>query len=1007
MTRQIAWIRIVTALICLLSSWNITAQKYYTKQYRVESGLPSDIIKASIQDSLGFFWIATDEGLVKYDGIQFTNFREKFHSNFVKGFHVTNDGRLLVYGDLDLKEIIHLRDTVYFKDLYAVDRTENDATLAYPKLIYEDSQNLLWVSESQAVVKLHKGAIKRYEFDINNRTTQFLRSFSLFEDRQNNLYTNSFQGNLFKFIPEKDKFEQMEINFPPDVEFVSVFDTTLIIGALSGIYSSPLLPDGGLLPPTLIKDIPMVSYIEPLGNDEYFVATRNEEHYIANFKKNEYYTFPYSINNLNHVYTSNEGDIWVSGNEGWFLIKENIFKQVNLDASDFIEAITEDPITKKIYYATNTTLYSYDKAKDVNSSLLKIPSGYFQSLIGTNEGVWISNAFKVLLFENGIIKKEYDFSDKKRFITGLSRDKEGKIWLVVPGMDKVHMIDRNGELKHFKIFIEEKAIINNLKTSEKGVYAVCPGIGKYLFFKDNQDTVFRNISLPIDFPEYDDFDVTDLVCDKEVLWLATSHGLMKYDFHSVSIVDLDERFNDLPIKSIHRFSKDKLLLANAFGLIIYDVKQNTYELYNESTGIPSNTITSRGFYVSQDSTIWIGTSKGLCFNKYSLTKNKKTPTPQIIQLIDKGKRAKLNHSNELSFNSFLTFQFSCITFPEDEVYFKYRILPEQKWTTITGNEFGFNANRSGEFSLEVIAKKNGAFSWSDPAHITFTIEKPFWQKWWFYLIGLIILLLLVALTTYAVSISNEKRNKKLQQLIDKRTEELRNSNDKLIRLNNEKNNLIGIVAHDLKNPINQIKGLLTIVKKTGKLDEDTKKNLQLVDSSASRMNEMIVKILDVNAIESEQLNVNIERENISEILGSVIDHFKTLAKEKRITLKQKIEADLYAKVDKNYLVQVLENLLSNAIKFSPFDKSIYIYLSAENDQIITEIKDEGPGISDEDKKRLFGKYQRLSAKPTGNEVSTGLGLMIAKKFVDAIDGNIWCESKIDQGTSFFVSFRKG
>ena len=112
------------------------------------------------------------------------------------------------------------------------------------------------------------------------------------------------------------------------------------------------------------------------------------------------------------------------------------------------------------------------------------------------------------------------------------------------------------------------------------------------------------------------------------------------------------------------------------------------------------------------------------------------------------------------------------------------------------------------------------------------------------------------------------------------------------------------------------------------------------------------------------------------------------------------------RADANYIDQVIENLLSNAIKFSPSNKNIYIHVSVTDTNALCEIRDEGPGLSEDDKKKLFSKYQKLSAKPTGNETSTGLGLSIVKKFVEAMNGEIWCESEIEKGASFFVKFER-
>lgn len=275
-------------------------------------------------------------------------------------------------------------------------------------------------------------------------------------------------------------------------------------------------------------------------------------------------------------------------------------------------------------------------------------------------------------------------------------------------------------------------------------------------------------------------------------------------------------------------------------------------------------------------------------------------------------------------------------------------------------------------------------------------------------------------------LANEELQKKTESLLDQsdylhdanetianmvgklelQNQEILSKNEELLNLNLEKNNLIGIVAHDLKSPLNQIKGLLSLVKMTGQVDQETSKYLGMMDQSVVRLNEMIAKILDVEAIESRKLNLKIESINLSEVLTAVADRYANDAAKKNITIHRNIAADVFAQADKNYAEQVLENLVSNAIKFSPFDLCVAINLIRNEERAICEVKDQGPGLSEEDKKKLFGKYQKLSARPTGNEISTGLGLSIVKKFVEAMEGEIWCESELGKGASFLVSLKK-
>lgn len=245
----------------------------------------------------------------------------------------------------------------------------------------------------------------------------------------------------------------------------------------------------------------------------------------------------------------------------------------------------------------------------------------------------------------------------------------------------------------------------------------------------------------------------------------------------------------------------------------------------------------------------------------------------------------------------------------------------------------------------------------------------------------------------------------MHQELKEQKEQIESKNSELLNLNLEKNNLIGIVAHDLKSPLNQIKGLTSLIKMTAKdIDPETANILGMIEGSTHRMSDMVSKILDIEAIESKKLNLTIQRINLAEILHTITDRFALEASNKQIKLHFDQPAPLYIDADAGYINQIFENLFSNAIKFSPAGKNIFIALTHQNGNVTAMVKDEGPGMTDDDKKKLFNKYQKLSARPTANESSTGLGLSIVKKFVEDMNGKIWCESETGKGAAFFVQF---
>ena len=245
------------------------------------------------------------------------------------------------------------------------------------------------------------------------------------------------------------------------------------------------------------------------------------------------------------------------------------------------------------------------------------------------------------------------------------------------------------------------------------------------------------------------------------------------------------------------------------------------------------------------------------------------------------------------------------------------------------------------------------------------------------------------------------------QEIIQRTSELQKNNQILIQLNQEKNEFLGIAAHDLKNPLSAIQGWAEMITEDyDNMDRDEVVDVaNLIVDSSRRMFELIRNLLDVNAIESGKINLSVDKVDILPILQILFKHYKKQAKIKNITLDLHTPENQYhALVNKNTVHQILDNLISNAIKYSPYDKRVYIRITQNKNWVRCEIEDEGPGLSLADQKKLFGKFTRLTPKPTGAEHSTGLGLFIVKKLINAMNGKVWCESELGKGTTFFVKF---
>ncbi|GEM_PF-3141796 len=227
-------------------------------------------------------------------------------------------------------------------------------------------------------------------------------------------------------------------------------------------------------------------------------------------------------------------------------------------------------------------------------------------------------------------------------------------------------------------------------------------------------------------------------------------------------------------------------------------------------------------------------------------------------------------------------------------------------------------------------------------------------------------------------------------------------------LNEKKNEFLGMAAHDLRSPLGVIQGWTSVVMRqiaSGRLDpERAVRDLGRVVLVAQQMSTLVSRLLDVAAIESGTLELARREEDLLSILQECEQLHAHFAAEKNIALK--IEDGVAIPpvlADRDRIIEVLNNLLSNAIKFTQPGGRVRVYCEVRPGEVLTHVEDTGVGLTEEDLRRAFRRFEKLSARPTGKETSTGLGLAIAKRIVEAHGGKVWVRSRKGEGSTFSFS----
>ncbi len=995
------------AALFFLVSISVIGQNYNIKQYRILEGLHTDVIKAVNQDSLGFLWIATDDGLVKYDGINFTTYKSALKSKYVKAFLKTRQNKLLVIGDCDFVEIQNQLDTVVFKSLVDGSYNITDSTISYPKTLFQDIKNDIWLAESESIVKYKDGKIKRYNFGRDNGSNNFSRSFQFFEDKEGNFYTVTYGGKVFVFDRLNDLFVPLAQELCEGVNHIIYQNKRLFIASNSGLYTATidnqvisdlaktnfpfdlvsnllLAPDSSLWVGNFAKDLTRIQNINDLDNNR---VTLNIKRAKATFR-------------------SDQGDYWISTDKGVILVKDRIFEIPDKNSDlHFVECITQSKVNNEIYFCDKLSMYylrEISKSEWRTEKIFTTKNGYLQSITENDNGLWLTNAYGVMLFKNKKPMRSWDFADQGHYIFDILSDAKNNIWIAQFKSKHIISIDNNFKVKKYQLDITSGADIQVLAEGENGIFAGTKGSTKeYLFFKANNSEVFKNISLTLGFDTYGEFQILSMAIKDDAVWLATSQGLLVYRNNKIERINLGEKFTGLNVSSVTVLNKENILFANAFGLFRYDILTKEYCVYDENTGLPSNTITDHGIIIDNRKNVWLGTSHGLAYAGIkSLLKSRKTPTPYCVGAVVNGKSELYRNGLSAPYGSYINLLFSSISFPEDKIGIEWKMKGDRTgWKELKNRELSLSDLKSGKYEILARAKNNTGLEYSDSRSLFIAIGKPFWVRPDFILLVCFSVLSIIFLSYLVSSRIMQKRREYLQALVSERTRDLEIANQELSQRNLELDRFVYSASHDLGAPLKSLLGLISIAKMEGSITA-INKYLGLMETSVKKLDDFIKEV--INYSRNSRMELKYEPIDFKPFVNTLLEDHNYAENFGKITfiIEDRLGEPMVSDISR--LKVILNNLISNAIKFQRTDSDekpfVKISLEKNNQQYILIVEDNGRGIASEYQEAIFDMFFRATVEVQGS----GLGLYILKETVQRLNSTYKVDSELGKGTRFTI-----
>ena len=506
------------------------------------------------------------------------------------------------------------------------------------------------------------------------------------------------------------------------------------------------------------------------------------------------------------------------------------------------------------------------------------------------------------------------------------------------------------------------------------------------------------------------------------LWVGTAHGLCYLD-------NQEGRFTrvrlDVPSQNVTGIVEDQgvLWLSTERGIVRYSPTQDGgVQRFTRHDGLVSEQFQPNATMKASDGRIYMGTTGGMnFFYPYQIKANSVMPPVYItsLQLLRQSEQAlrseqanalpqdlSLTTDLELGYRDarMLTFSFAALSYcsPEKNQYAYMMEGFDRDWNYVGSQTRATYTNLpAGTYTFRVRATNNDGIWSQNEARLRLVVHPPFWWSWW---ARLFYLLLIVAAVWYYVHLRLRRAERQHQEEL-RRLAEAKERDAREARLN-----FFTMVAHEIRTPVSLIIGPLEKVKKELKVNsEESDKSASLstfhssfetIDRNAHRLLELVNQLLDFRKVEQQSLVMHFAPHNVRQLLEAVCVRFAPTFEQGGKQFSVAYPDDRFtAIVDSEALTKVVSNLLTNANKYTKTLVDLRCIVSADGEQFTISVRDDGVGISEADRRRIFEPFfQAQTSKP-----GTGIGLNIVKNIVDMHHGTISVESQEGQGSTFIVT----